>query len=104
MLNGELRRWGWRARGAAAAPSQAGGPATGGLLTCVRNEHGVAPMLGERPSVLREGRVHLLHHAGLTPGGVVAVNARLESGVGVDARNFAMLRDPACRLRECGRP
>ena len=100
----ELRRRGWRAAGAAAIPSKAGGLTPGGLLTLSRVEHGLAPMLGSFPPVLRDGRVLLLHHAGLVPGGVVVANIYLESGVGVKSFNSGASRDLACSLRRYGRP
>eukprot|EP00959_Pyramimonas_sp_CCMP1952_P225726 4720109-Pyramimonas_sp.AAC.1 len=61
-------------------------------------------MMGYETPVVRPGRVQLLHHAGLTPGGVVAGNVYLESGAGVNAYNYEALRDLACRLKQHGRP
>ena len=61
-------------------------------------------MLGSRPSVLLEGRVHVLHFSGLVRGGIVLANIYLQSGVGVNAFNYKALSDLACRLKEFGRP
>eukprot|EP00959_Pyramimonas_sp_CCMP1952_P307766 6441079-Pyramimonas_sp.AAC.1 len=60
-------------------------------------------MMGFETPVVRPGRVQLLRHAGLTPGGVVVGNVYLESGVGVNAFNCEALRDLACRLKQYGR-
>ncbi|CAK0874432.1 unnamed protein product, partial [Prorocentrum cordatum] len=100
---GELRRRGWRAAGVEPGVS-GGGPGVWGLLTCSRLEHGLAPMMGYESPVVRPGRVQLLHHAGLTLGGVVVWNVYLESGAGVNAFNYEALRDVACRLKQYGRP
>eukprot|EP00959_Pyramimonas_sp_CCMP1952_P014187 300175-Pyramimonas_sp.AAC.1 len=61
-------------------------------------------MLGSAPPVLREGRALALHQAGLLPEGVVVVNIYLESGVGINPHNYAILKDVARRIREYGRP
>ncbi|CAK0792617.1 unnamed protein product, partial [Prorocentrum cordatum] len=82
----------------------AGGLASGGLQAWSRLEQGSAPMLGSQDLVLRQGRSHLLHHAGLAPGGVIVVNVYLGSGAGLNGFNIAALYDVACRLKQRGRP
>eukprot|EP00959_Pyramimonas_sp_CCMP1952_P341614 7155948-Pyramimonas_sp.AAC.1 len=60
----ELRRRGWRrAAGAPAVPSEAGGLATGGLLTSSRMSHGLAPTFGSPQQIVREGLAVALHLA-----------------------------------------
>eukprot|EP00959_Pyramimonas_sp_CCMP1952_P107812 2254282-Pyramimonas_sp.AAC.1 len=72
MLRGQCGTWehklcalGWKTAFAAAAAAASGGTA-GGLLQCVPAESGLAEVECV-DSLLRNGRVRILHSHGLTP-------------------------------------